>query len=162
MLGVRWFRSMKVQSPLAKTLGGIWLLMFVPALLALLPGHVRWMGVIPDRRPARPHRRRRAHPLPERGWRLHRLRHRARRRAVSFDRVLVLGDSSSGRRRASPSSLRCGIATKTGKQERAKKRQQKELEKRRISKPVVTTQLIPSRPATAASSSSVGTAPHGH
>ncbi len=47
MLGVRWFRSMKVQSPLAKSLGGIWLVMFVPAMLALLPGHLRWMHVIP-------------------------------------------------------------------------------------------------------------------
>src|SRR5690242_16692254 len=44
MLGVRWFRSRKVQSPIAKTLGAIWLLMFVPALLAILPGHVRWMN----------------------------------------------------------------------------------------------------------------------
>ena len=41
-LGVRWFRSMKVQSPLAKCLGGIWLMMFVPAMLALLPGNLRW------------------------------------------------------------------------------------------------------------------------
>ena len=32
---------------MAKFLGGLWLLMFVPALLALLPGHLRWMGVIP-------------------------------------------------------------------------------------------------------------------
>ena len=47
VLGVRWFRSRKVPSPVAKLLGGIWLLMFVPALLALFPGHVRWMGVIP-------------------------------------------------------------------------------------------------------------------
>src|ERR1700741_3343484 len=47
MLGVRWFRSMKVQSPLAKSLGGVWLVMFVPALLALLPGNLRWMNVIP-------------------------------------------------------------------------------------------------------------------
>src|SRR5262249_38754456 len=47
MLGMRWFRSMKVQSPLAKCLGGIWLAMFIPAMLALLPGHLRWMGVIP-------------------------------------------------------------------------------------------------------------------
>ena len=30
-----------------RSLGAIWLLMFVPALLALMPGHVRWMGVIP-------------------------------------------------------------------------------------------------------------------
>jgi S-DNA-T family DNA segregation ATPase FtsK/SpoIIIE len=47
MLGIRWFRSMKIQSPLAKSLGGIWLVMFVPAMLALLPGHLRWMHVIP-------------------------------------------------------------------------------------------------------------------
>src|SRR6202167_4519911 len=31
MLGARWFRSLQVQSPLAKSLGGIWLVMFVPA-----------------------------------------------------------------------------------------------------------------------------------
>src|SRR5579862_5040971 len=47
MLGIRWFRSRKVQSPLAKTLGGVWMLVFVPALLALLPGHVRWQNAIP-------------------------------------------------------------------------------------------------------------------
>ena len=41
MLGLRWFRSIKVQSPVAKSLGGIWLMMFVPALLALLPGHLQ-------------------------------------------------------------------------------------------------------------------------
>ena len=39
MMGVRWFRSRAVQAPIAKTLGAIWLLMFVPALLAILPGH---------------------------------------------------------------------------------------------------------------------------
>src|SRR5881396_1006287 len=44
-LGMRWFRSRRVMSPIAKSLGGIWLLMFVPALLALLPGHSRWLGV---------------------------------------------------------------------------------------------------------------------
>jgi len=47
ILGMRWFRSRKVQAPLAKALGACWLLIFVPALLALLPGHLRWMGVIP-------------------------------------------------------------------------------------------------------------------
>jgi S-DNA-T family DNA segregation ATPase FtsK/SpoIIIE len=46
-MGIRWFRSRKVVSPIAKTLGGIWLLMFVPALLALLPGHMRWLSAIP-------------------------------------------------------------------------------------------------------------------
>src|SRR5580700_7731503 len=35
-LGLRWFRSRKIPSPVAKFLGGVWLLMFVPALLAVL------------------------------------------------------------------------------------------------------------------------------
>src|ERR1700727_803210 len=39
VLGIRWFVSRKIQSPMAKSLGGIWLIVFVPALLALLPGH---------------------------------------------------------------------------------------------------------------------------
>lgn len=46
-MGVRWFRSRKVVSPVAKLLGGIWLLTFVPALLALLPGHMRWLDSVP-------------------------------------------------------------------------------------------------------------------
>ena len=46
-LGSRWFRSRKVVSPVAKSLGALWLLLFVPALLALMPGHSRWQGVIP-------------------------------------------------------------------------------------------------------------------
>lgn len=46
-MGIRWFRSHKVVSPVAKLLGGIWLLMFVPALLALLPGRMRWMKAVP-------------------------------------------------------------------------------------------------------------------
>src|SRR5208282_5746007 len=47
MLGARWFRSRAVQSPVAKTLGGLWLLLFVPALLAILPGHFRWKDAVP-------------------------------------------------------------------------------------------------------------------
>jgi DNA segregation ATPase FtsK/SpoIIIE, S-DNA-T family len=46
-MGIRWFRSRKVVSPTAKLLGGIWLLMFIPALLALSPGHLRWEGAVP-------------------------------------------------------------------------------------------------------------------
>src|ERR1700686_4754264 len=46
-MGIRWFRSRKVVSPTAKLLGGLWLLMFVPALLALLPGNLRWLGAVP-------------------------------------------------------------------------------------------------------------------
>src|SRR6202046_2862151 len=47
MLGIRWFASRKIQSPVAKSLGGIWLVVFVPALLALLPGHTRWLNAMP-------------------------------------------------------------------------------------------------------------------
>src|SRR6202040_3525403 len=47
VLGIRWFASRKVQSPIAKSLGGIWLVVFTPALLALLPGNLRWLNVIP-------------------------------------------------------------------------------------------------------------------
>ena len=47
VLGMRWFRSRQIASPFAKFLGATWLLIFLPALCALLPGHLRWMGVIP-------------------------------------------------------------------------------------------------------------------
>ncbi|MDP9161661.1 MAG: DNA translocase FtsK [Acidobacteriota bacterium] len=46
-LGLRWFRSRRVASPIAKSVGALWLLLFVPALLALLAGHLRWMNAIP-------------------------------------------------------------------------------------------------------------------
>jgi S-DNA-T family DNA segregation ATPase FtsK/SpoIIIE len=46
-LGMRWFRSRKIVSPIAKSLGAIWLAVFLPALLALLPGQIRWLQVIP-------------------------------------------------------------------------------------------------------------------
>ena len=37
MIGLRWFRSRQVQSPLAKCLGGIWLLVFVPVMFFFSP-----------------------------------------------------------------------------------------------------------------------------
>jgi len=43
--GIRWFRSRRAVSPAAKLVGGIWLLMFVPALLALLPRPMRLRGL---------------------------------------------------------------------------------------------------------------------
>jgi len=47
MLGMRWFRSRPVEAPLAKALGALALLVFLPALLALLPWHLRWRHAIP-------------------------------------------------------------------------------------------------------------------
>ncbi|HEY2497289.1 MAG TPA: DNA translocase FtsK [Candidatus Angelobacter sp.] len=43
LLGARWFKSKPVNSPGAKALGAAILLIFTPALLALLPWHLRWM-----------------------------------------------------------------------------------------------------------------------
>ncbi|MGC1645650.1 MAG: DNA translocase FtsK 4TM domain-containing protein, partial [Candidatus Sulfotelmatobacter sp.] len=152
MLGVRWFRSMKVQSPLAKSLGGIWLVMFVPAMLALLPGHLRWMRVIPIE------------------GLLGRvigdvLIHYVNLVGAYIVCVTVLAVALYLSTAFSFSAIQLWAPTrfafvtalwnryKDWKQERAKKRQQKELEQRRISKPVVKSQLIQSRPTSSTQSS---------
>jgi S-DNA-T family DNA segregation ATPase FtsK/SpoIIIE len=46
LLGARWFKSRPVASPGAKALGAAILLIFTPALLALLPGHLRWFHMV--------------------------------------------------------------------------------------------------------------------
>jgi len=46
-LGSRWFKSREVTSPIAKTIGCATLLIFVPALLGLLPWHPRWLHAVP-------------------------------------------------------------------------------------------------------------------
>jgi DNA segregation ATPase FtsK/SpoIIIE, S-DNA-T family len=45
-LGVRWFRSRPIISPIEKLLGATILLLFGSALLGLLPGHLRWLHAI--------------------------------------------------------------------------------------------------------------------
>lgn len=47
MLGARWWKSRPVASPGAKSIGAATLMMFTPALLALLPWHWRWMHALP-------------------------------------------------------------------------------------------------------------------
>jgi DNA segregation ATPase FtsK/SpoIIIE, S-DNA-T family len=46
LLGARWFKSKPVASPGAKAIGAAILLIFTPALVALLPGHLRWRHVV--------------------------------------------------------------------------------------------------------------------
>jgi DNA segregation ATPase FtsK/SpoIIIE, S-DNA-T family len=46
-VGMRWFRSRKVESPLAKCIGVGTIFVFLPALLGLLPWGWRWLGAIP-------------------------------------------------------------------------------------------------------------------
>jgi S-DNA-T family DNA segregation ATPase FtsK/SpoIIIE len=145
MLGIRWFRSSKVQSPLAKTLGGIWLMMFIPALLALLPGHFRWMHVIP------------IEGLLGRvvgDFLIHYLNLVGAYIICGTILAVALYLSTA----FSFSSIQLWAPTRFAftaalwnryqdwKQERAKRRQQKELDQRRISKPIVKTQLIQTRP----------------
>jgi DNA segregation ATPase FtsK/SpoIIIE, S-DNA-T family len=47
MYSVRWFRSRPINSPYAKTIGSLALLIFVAGLLGLPPWEFRWMGTIP-------------------------------------------------------------------------------------------------------------------
>ncbi len=144
MLGLRWFASRKIQSPVAKSLGGIWLVIFVPAMLALLPGHLRWLHVIP------------VEGLLGRvvgDVLIHYLNLTGAYIVCASVLAVALYLSTA----FSFSSIQVWAPTRFAfvtalwnryqdwQAERAKRRQQKELDKRRISKPVVKTQLIPSR-----------------
>jgi len=145
MLGARWFRSMKVQSPLAKSLGGIWLVMFVPAMLALLPGHLRWMHVIPiEGLLGRVVGDVLIHYLNLVGAYI------VCATVLAVALYLSTAFSFSAIQLWAPTRFAFVTALwnryKDWRGERAKKRQQKELDQRRISKPIVKTQLIPSRP----------------
>ena len=146
ILGARWFRSRAVRAPIAKTLGGIWLLMFVPALLAILPGHFHWMGSIP------------IEGLAGRivGDVLIRYLNVAGAYIVcttvlAVALYLTTAFSFSAIELWMPTRFAFVVALKERLQdwqiERERRRQQKELEKRRAEKPVVTTQLV-ARPAT--------------
>src|SRR6202167_3024280 len=149
MLGLRWFASRKIQSPLAKSLGGLCLVMFVPALLALLPGNARWL-----------------HVMPIEGL-LGRvvgdvLIHYLNLAGAYIVCASVLAVALYLTTAFSFSSIQLWVPTRFAfvtalwnryldwQEERAKRRQQKELDKRRISKPQVKTQLIPSRQMSAA------------
>src|SRR5258707_4590042 len=146
MLGIRWFRSRAVQTPIAKTLGGIWLLMFTPALLAILPGHFRWMGAIP------------IEGLVGRivGDVLIRYLNVAGAYIVcttilAVALYLTTAFSFSAFEVWAPTRFAFALALrdrfKDWQQDRERKRQQKELDKRRAERPNVTTQLVPARPS---------------
>jgi len=144
-LGMRWFRSRKVPSPVAKSLGGIWLAMFVPALLALLPGHVRWMHLIP------------IEGLLGRmvgDFLIHYFNlagaYIVCASVLAVALYLSTAFSFSAMQVWAPTRFAFVIALwnrwKDWQEARAKKRMQKELEKRRASpKPVITAQMVPAR-----------------
>lgn len=47
IVSVRWFFSRNIDSPVAKILGVCSLLIFTPALLGMLPWHLRWLHALP-------------------------------------------------------------------------------------------------------------------
>jgi DNA segregation ATPase FtsK/SpoIIIE, S-DNA-T family len=146
VMGARWFRSRRVQSPVAKSLGALWLMAFVPAFLALLPGHVRWMHVIP------------MEGLVGRvvgDFLIHYLNLAGAYIVCATVLAVALYLSTA----FSFSSVQVWIPTRFAfafalrdrwrdwREERAKRKLQRELERRRASKPVVTAQLVPGRAA---------------
>ncbi len=147
-LGIRWFRSRKVASPGAKVLGGVWMLIFVPALLALLPGHLRWMNAIP------------IEGLFGRvvgDFLIHYFNlagaYIVCASILAVALYLSTAFSFSALQVWAPTRFAFAIALwdrwKDWRDARVKKRMQKELEKRRAApKPVITTQMVPARPAT--------------
>ncbi len=144
MIGSRWFRSRAVQSPVAKTLGGIWLLLFVPALLAILPGHFRWMGAIPiEGLVGRILGDLLIHYLNIAGAYI------VCTTVLAVALYLTTAFSFSAIQVWAPTRFAFFLALRDRwrdwQEERTRKRQQKELEKRRAEKPVVTAQLVPAR-----------------
>jgi S-DNA-T family DNA segregation ATPase FtsK/SpoIIIE len=145
-LGARWFRSRKVTSPIAKSLGAIWLLIFVPALLALMPGHVRWMGVIPmEGLAGRIVGDVLIHYLNPAGAYI------VCATILAIALYLTTAFSFASLRVWAPTRFAFVVAIwnryRDWQENRAKKKMQKELEKRRATRPTVTAQLIPARPA---------------
>jgi len=153
LLGVRWFRSRAVRTPIAKTLGSVWLLMFVPALLAILPGHFRWMGAIPiEGLLGRVVGDALIHYFNVAG---------AYIVCTTFLAValyLTTAFSFAAIEVWAPTRFAFVIALRDRwrdwQDERRRKRQQRELDKRRAQRPLVPTQLVPARPTTARSEAS--------
>ena len=145
-LGSRWFRSRKVVSPVAKSLGAVWLLLFVPALLALLPGHSRWLGVIPmEGLVGRIVGDVLIHYLNIAGAYI------VCATVLAVALYLTTAFSFASLRVWAPTRFAFAIALwnryKDWQDNRAKKKMQKELEKRRAARPTVTTHLVPARSA---------------
>jgi DNA segregation ATPase FtsK/SpoIIIE, S-DNA-T family len=143
-LGSRWFRSRKVVSPLAKTLGAIWLLLFVPALLALLPGNARWLGVIPmEGLIGRIVGDVLIHYLNLAGAYI------VCATVLAVALYLTTAFSFASLRVWAPTRFAFVIALwnryKDWQENRAKAKMQKELERRRATRPMITAQLVPAR-----------------
>ena len=144
LLGARWFRSRKIQSPVAKSLGCIWLLLFVPAFLALLPGNLRWLHVIPmEGLLGRIVGDALIHYLNLAGAYI------VCATVLAIALYLCTAFSFSSVQVWLPTRFAFVLALRDRwrdwREERARRKLQKELEKRRATKPVVSAQLVPGR-----------------
>ncbi len=145
-LGSRWFRSRKITSPVAKSLGAVWLLIFVPALLGLMPGHMRWMGVIPmEGLAGRIVGDVLIHYLNLAGAYI------VCATILAVALYLTTAFSFASLRVWAPTRFAFVVALwnryKDWQEDRAKRKMQKELEKRRAARPTITAQLVPARSA---------------
>ena len=146
LLGLRWFRSRKTVSPVAKTLGGLWLIVFVPALLALLPGHMRWVQVIPvEGLLGRIVGDALIHYLNLAGAYI------VCASVLAVALYLSTAFSFSAMQLWLPTRFSFAIALwdrfQDWKHARAQRKLQKEVDKRRAAKPVVATRMVPAAPA---------------
>ncbi|HUM05309.1 MAG TPA: DNA translocase FtsK [Terriglobales bacterium] len=144
MLGARWFRSRAVQSPIAKTLGSAWLAIFVPGLLAILPGHFRWMGAIPiEGLLGRIVGDALIHYFNVAGAYI------VCTTVLAISLYLTTAFSFSTLQLWAPTRFAFAGALmdrwRDWRDERQRKRQQQELERRRAQRPTVTAQLVPAR-----------------
>src|SRR5712692_6209139 len=145
VMGIRWFASRKIQSPMAKSLGGIWLIVFTPALLALLPGNLRWLNVVPiEGLVGRVVGDVLIHYLNLAGAFI------VCATVLAVALYLTTAFSFASLRVWAPTRFAFAIALwnryKDWQDTRAKRRAQRELEKRRATRPTVTAQLVPARP----------------
>ncbi len=146
ILGSRWFRSRKIVSPLAKSLGAIWLLIFVPALLALLPGHLHWMHAIPlEGLLGRIVGDALIHYFNLAGAYI------VCATVLAVALYLSTAFSFAAVQVWAPTRFAFAVALwdrwKDWQEARARQKMQKELEKRRATRPTVTTQMVPARVA---------------
>ncbi|HTA24742.1 MAG TPA: DNA translocase FtsK [Terriglobales bacterium] len=146
IFGLRWFRSRKIASPVAKVLGAVWMLTFLPAMLSLLPGHLRWMGAIPlEGLLGRIVSDFLIHYFNPAGAYI------VCATVLAVALYLSTAFSFSALELWAPTRFAFVVALlnrwRDWQEERAKRRMQKDLEKRRASpKPVITAQLFPARP----------------
>jgi S-DNA-T family DNA segregation ATPase FtsK/SpoIIIE len=130
----------------AKSLGAAWLLIFVPALLGLMPGHMRWMGVIPmEGLAGRIVGDVLIHYLNLAGAYI------VCATILAVALYLTTAFSFASLRVWAPTRFAFVVALwnryQDWQEDRAKRKMQKELEKRRAARPTITAQLVPARSA---------------